>query len=73
MSEILRSVQIIKQAKKNMLTVHSIQSVRMLMWQGRTMMWQSHTADVAGLSWRTVGSWMVESFLDTWHLWRMDW
>jgi hypothetical protein len=24
--------------------------------------------DVVGLSWRTVGSWMIESFLDTWHL-----
>ena len=24
--------------------------------------------DVAGLSWRIIGSWIVESFLDTWHL-----
>jgi hypothetical protein len=24
--------------------------------------------DVVGLSWQTVGSWTVESFLDTWHL-----
>jgi hypothetical protein len=25
-------------------------------------------ADVARLSWWTVGSWVVESFLDTWHV-----
>jgi hypothetical protein len=25
-------------------------------------------ANVAGLSWWTVGSWTVESFLDTWHI-----
>jgi hypothetical protein len=24
--------------------------------------------DVAGLSWQIVGSWEVESFLDTWHV-----
>jgi hypothetical protein len=36
MREISRSVQIVKQAKKNVLTVQSVQSVRMLTWQGRT-------------------------------------
>jgi hypothetical protein len=46
MSEISRSVQIIKQAKKKLLTV---QSVRMLTWQGHTMTWQGHTmARVSG-------------------------
>jgi hypothetical protein len=25
-------------------------------------------ANVVGLSWWTVGSWTVESFLDTWHI-----
>jgi hypothetical protein len=30
-------------------------------------------ADVAGMSWWIVDSWMVKSFLDMWHLWRMDW
>jgi hypothetical protein len=40
MREISRSVRIVKQAKKNVLTV---QSVQMLTWHVRTMMWQRHT------------------------------
>jgi hypothetical protein len=59
MSEISRSVQIVKQAKKNVdCTVYSPYVAGMLTWQGRTMMWQM-------LSWQgctswqvTVGSWM---------------
>jgi hypothetical protein len=53
MSEISCSVQIVKQAKKKLLT---IQSVRMLTWQGSYDDVAVSYTDMAGLSWRTVGS-----------------
>jgi hypothetical protein len=58
MSEISHSVQIVKQAKNNLLTV---QFVQLLTWQGRTLTWQV-------LSWQTVGIYEVKLFLDTWHI-----
>jgi hypothetical protein len=57
MSEISRSVQIVKQAKKFVnCTVHTVAGVA------------GSYADVARLSWQTVGSCEVESYLDTWHI-----
>jgi hypothetical protein len=54
--------------KKKLLTV---QSVQLLTWQGLTYDDDDVAGpytDMAGLSWQIVGSWVVESFLDTWHV-----
>jgi hypothetical protein len=53
MSEISRSVQIVKQAKKKLLTV---QSVQLLTWQGRTV------ADVAGSYADVAGAELADSW-----------
>jgi hypothetical protein len=64
MSEISRSVQIVKQGKKIVdCTVRTIADVA---WSYNDV--AGPYADVAKLSWRTIGSWEVESFLDTWHV-----
>jgi hypothetical protein len=46
----------------------TVQSVQLLTWQGRTLTWQGRTLMWQVLSWQTVGSCEVKSFLDTWHI-----
>jgi hypothetical protein len=74
MREISRSVQIDKQAKKNVLTVQSVQSVRMLTWQDRTTRGRAvrHVAGPYDMWQVLVGSRVDELAYDTWQWWRME-
>jgi hypothetical protein len=55
MSEILRSIQIVKHAKNKLLTVQSVQLLTwqgcMLMWQGRTLTWKSWVGRQLEVGW----------------------
>jgi hypothetical protein len=45
MEKILHYIRKVKQAKKKLLTVQSVQSVRTLTWHVRMLTWQVHTGD----------------------------
>jgi hypothetical protein len=72
MREISRSVQNDKQAKKNVLTVQSVQSIRMLMWQtvrhvaGPYDMWQETHVDSWHMMWLVCGEWDGDTWPNQW-------
>jgi hypothetical protein len=68
MSEISHSIQIVKHGKK-MCANCTVRIVRTdVDVPGLYTDMEEPYTDVARLSWRTGGSWTVESFIDTWHL-----